>query len=211
MLDIKADVIPFRSEETCGDFFIVQENSNETFIAVCDIGGHGSINTGIGASIVKSCIESNINQKLDHIIHTVHSLSIVKNRGCVLFLARIYKELPVMEYVAIGNMSLKCIRDQKITNLKIQEGVIGYQIPQNIHTNIIKLWQNDKIIVATDGLSIYDNKLNISDYENKSATEVASIIITQFDRRHDDSLCLVVNFTNTSTNSYQNFESYNLE
>ena len=197
MIRYHEETAPFFSKETSGDFSLVLEDENIYFVAVGDIGGHGSENIYNLAQDVKGLVRKKYNDTLFSLLHKIHKQTKFKNNGMVLFVAKIYKKTPILEYINIGNVNVNILNKVgAVKKLDSQEGIVAYTIPSDIQTNLIKLNQDDRIIITTDGISssLDFNQISMMD----SCSEISSFIIKKFSYVSDDSLCLTIKYENGS-------------
>ena len=188
MIDYSEQDSPILSKDTSGDFSIVFEDEDFYFIAVGDVGGHGNKNVYSIAQKVKKLIHSNCKKPLSSILYFIHNQSDFKNNGIVLFLAKIFKNTPIIEYVNVGNIKAYIITKSTIKDLLIQDGIVAYTIPSEIQTNITKLNFDDKLIITTDGIG---NSIDFNYIKTLTkAQQISSHIIKKNALPNDDSLCL---------------------
>lgn len=198
MINYHEETAPFLSKETLGDFSLVLEDENMHFIAVGDIGGHGSSGVYDLAQDAKKIISKKYSGTLLALLNIIHKQNKFKNNGMVLFIAKIYKKTPILEYINIGNVNVNILnRAAGVKKLNSQEGIVAYTIPSDIQTNLIKLNKDDKIIITTDGVSSSLDFNQISTMNNSS--EISSFVIKKFSHLSDDSLCLTVEYNYSSS------------
>ncbi|RLA78772.1 MAG: hypothetical protein DRG78_14345 [Epsilonproteobacteria bacterium] len=193
MIKYHEETAPFLSKETSGDFSLVLEDENIYFIGVGDIGGHGSGNIYNLAQDAKELMRKKYSDSLFSLLHTIHKQTKFKDNGMVLFIAKIYKKTPILEYINIGNINANILSKVGVVKkLNSQDGIVAYTIPSDIQTNLIKLSQDDKIIIATDGVSSSLDFNQISMMH--SCSEISSFVIKKFSHISDDSLCLTIKY-----------------
>lgn len=198
MIEFYTAIKPFKSMETCGDFSVLLENDDHYFFAIGDIGGHGSIAVGKLKEFCEQAIKDHYTMPLSELLHFIHNLKQLKERGMTLFLSRIYKKTPLMEYTGVGNIRILLHRNNVFRELNIQEGIVGYTIPTNINTHLLKLIKGDRVLIATDGVSLHTNQLpGIISLESE-ITEIAENIVCRCGNQ-DDRLCSVIKFDLSSS------------
>ena len=194
MLKINAHIQPYTTLTECGDFYKIIELDKYFLLVIGDIGGHGSPRVYNIATKIKELIEINKEKNLKDLLALIHSLDNLKNNGMTIFMANIYKKLPIMSYCAIGNIKSFIYRDNNFMHLKSQSGILGYDIPKNIETNLIKLIKNDTLVISTDGVSIHDSQIEPLLKNKEDINLLPKKIISKYGKEEDDSLCFVIKF-----------------
>jgi len=186
MIGVDFLIKPFSTLNECGDFIAKFDHDDYIFVAVGDVGGHGSENVGHIANECRELLKNNFENELESILLEINRLQSIKERGLTLFLSKIYKNTPIVEYVCVGNQKGYLQRFEKVTQLDFQEGVVGYVIPEHIKTHVLKLKYGDNIFVATDGVSDYRSAL--------SAETTVSEILSQKSKSDDDAILVKISF-----------------
>lgn len=207
MLDFTVKIEPYTYQNECGDFYIYEEFEEYYLIVVGDIGGHGSQNIFEIANEIQMLILQNSDLEIGAIFKIIDGQKEIKKIGAVLFIGKIFKSLQILKYGQIGNIKGQFIREKKLTELFFQEGILGFNIPQTINTNILKIQKGDILLLTTNGLSLYNSKLqNI--LNQTSTVEIAQFCIDNFFKHNDDGLCFVLKYENQVTN--ENFSQKEL-
>ncbi len=201
MIDYSVNIKPYSSVNECGDFFEYIELDEYFLLIVGDIGGHGSYRVYQIAQSIKKVIQQNSNENIKNIIKTIHQSEFLKDHGMTIFIAQIFKNSPLLSYGAIGNTRSLIFRNNNFIQLHTQDGILGYDIPSTIKTNLLKLSNNDILIVATDGISLHQDKLVEELKRYKDATAISNYCITHH-TNDDDALCAVLKFDISNSNSF---------
>ena len=114
------------------------------------------------------------------------------------FIARVSNALPALQYICIGNLKLHIKRKDSLHPLKKQNGVLGLELPVHIEQNIVKLLDEDIIIVSSDGLNNYERHLVQNIDEFGDLHKLSEQIIEKFALKDDDAATLVARFKDTS-------------
>jgi len=195
MIDFSVNIQPYSYKNECGDFYLCEEFEEFYLIAVGDIGGHGSHKIFDIANETKELILNNNELEIGKIFEIIHTKKDIKRVGAVLFIAKIFKNLQILKYAQLGNLKGQFIREQKITDLYFQDGILGFNIPQSIKTNILKIQKGDIFIISTDGLSIHNSKLQ-NVLGQTSTHDIAEFCINNFAKNNDDGMCFVLKYEN---------------
>ncbi|RXK06475.1 ATP-binding protein [Halarcobacter bivalviorum] len=202
MLKVNVKIKPYSQTNECGDFYELLELDNYYLLLVGDIGGHGSSRVYSIATNIKELIIEHKTQSLRSLLTLIHSQDYLKNNGMTIFLAQIYKGLPMLSYCAIGNTKSFIYRNRKFLHLNSQSGILGYDIPRTIKTNLLKLLKDDILVISTDGVSIHDSEIEPLIKETRDINLLPEKIIQNFGKKDDDSLSLVIKFTNIKNKAF---------
>ncbi len=203
MIDLSVYIHPYSVKNECGDFYLYTELEDYHLLAVGDIGGHGSYKVFQIANEIKEYINNHKENNIQDLMKKVHQYPALKNVGMTMFLAQVYKNLPIVNYCAVGNTKSFIYRDKNILNLVSQEGVIGYDIPSDIKVNMYKILNNDLLIVTTDGVSFHGNENIASRIEKtKEINTLTKFFATQSNNDADDALCVALRFTKFKTKDF---------
>jgi len=193
MITISATSKPFSNKNESGDFYQYIELEDYFLLAVGDIGGHGSNRVYTLASKIQDIIEINKEKPLSKIITTVHEQDILHNNGMTLFLAQVYKNMPMINYCSIGNTKATIVRKNNFIPLHIQEGIVGYNIPTSIKTHMTKLSDGDILLVHTDGISLHKEQFMGTFRNIKNIDSITQYCVENFGN-DDDRLCVALQF-----------------
>lgn len=202
MIEVSVSVNPYSVKNECGDFYLLVELEDYHLLCVGDIGGHGSSTVYEIANKIKKLISNHKEKNIKDILKIVHESSFIKHTGMTIFLAQVYKKLPLINYCAIGNTRSLLYRDNNLLTLNIQEGIVGYDIPSHIEVNMLKLLKNDLLVVATDGVSFHNTKLITSKLKNTKDLDNVTEFFTHELKNEDDSLCMVLKFKEVNTSNF---------
>ncbi len=192
MIGVAAAVVPYRSPETCGDFFFHKGGSSHDLIVVGDVGGHGSPDLPRIAEECKETILHHREEDLRRIVPEVDRLTSLKKTGLVLCVARFHHRLALFEYVAVGNLKLYLVRDGTARQQPIQEGIVGYTLPSSLGVNAIKTARDDTLLVISDGISVRERWLNSLPWSGASFDELLSELTKPEHANDDDRIALLI-------------------
>jgi len=207
MISFYTAISPFLSHDTCGDFCVTAESDDYYFWSVGDIGGHGSKNTGELSRQCQEILREHHTLALDQLLERIHNDHTFRMKGMTLFLARVYKKTPLIEYLGVGNIRIIHVREGRFEVMKVQEGIVGYTIPGVINTCLKKLYKDDRIIVATDGVSLHAERLSRTLSHNFVIQNAADYIVEHFSN-YDDRLCSIMQYDVPSLGLYEQTETY---
>jgi len=193
MIEFSAKIKPYSVKNECGDFYLYLELEDYNLIVVGDIGGHGSFKVYDLACQMKEVIKKNKNKSLNEIIMSIHKQDSIKNNGMTIFIAQIYHSSPLISYCTVGNTKAILYRKNNIISLHSQEGIVGYDIPRTINTNLLKVLKDDTLVIVTDGVSFHNDEINNILNENLNSEDLAQSILNHCSN-DDDSLCAVFKF-----------------
>jgi signal transduction histidine kinase len=212
VLKINAQIKPYTTPNECGDFYDFIELDKYFLLVIGDIGGHGSPRVYNIATKIRELIEKNKKESLKELLTLIHSQDYLKTNGMAIFLAQVYKELPIMSYCAIGNTKSFLYREKNFIHLKSQSGILGYDIPRTIKTNLIKLLKNDTLIISTDGVSLHDSQIEPLLRSVKDINILPKKIVANYGKKDDDSLCFIIKFENLKNKNFSaKFQEENLQ
>jgi signal transduction histidine kinase len=193
MIELSVNTKPFSVPNESGDFYQYVELEDYFLLVVGDIGGHGSARVYELACSIQNIIEQNKEKSLAKIITIVHQQEMLHNNGMTLFIAQIYKTMPMINYSAVGNTKATIIRKNNFLALNIQEGILGYDIPSSIKTYMTKIFDGDILLVATDGVSIHKEQFMNKFKNTNDITLITKYCVEDFGN-DDDRLCLALSF-----------------
>ncbi len=200
MIKLSVNEKPFSVKNESGDFYQYIELEDYYLLVVGDIGGHGSNRIYNLACDIKNLIESNKELSLSKLIQLVHEQEMLHKNGMTLFLAQVYKNMPMVNYSAVGNTKAVIVRKNNLLPLHIQEGILGYDIPTSIKTYMTKISDEDILLVYTDGISIHKEQF-IDKFKNTKDIDLITKRCIEDFGNDDDRLCLALQF-NIKNNKY---------
>jgi serine phosphatase RsbU (regulator of sigma subunit) len=182
---------PLSGEEACGDNSVaIDVNRGGALFGVLDGLGHGTEAAKAAASGV-DVLRRDPTKQLDVLIQLCHR-ALGDTRGVAMTLARIDFETDMLSWTGIGNVSANLVakgpRGVEVrSSALLAGGIVGYRIPDTIHTQAISVRPGDLLVIASDGIA--------EDYlENIDFTASASVIVEQIIHRcgkdTDDALVL---------------------
>lgn len=200
MISYDSLVKPYSSFEGCGDFSVVIERSDSHLIVVGDVGGHGSYKIGQVAHFIEQLVNDNSAADIDYIFKSIANSQLSEKFGVMLFVGRIDKRLPLLNYICVGDLKIKVFRQNNWITLHSQNGMVGKHLPQKINRFASKLHDADLLSITTDGVN-----RNILEVVNKQSlasklTDLNKRIMQQAGSKSDDSLSLLIRFKQSNSN-----------
>lgn len=184
---------PMKSENICGDDFIVKKSDKNVLVAVVDGLGHGKEALEASGRALSS-LKQFTNESLISLMTTCHE-NTKGTRGVVMSLAIFDSSEDSMSWMGVGNVEGVLFRavETKETpkeTILLRGGVVGYKLPQ-LKASIITIERGDTLIFTTDGVNYsYSNNVNI----NQSTEEIAKYISDNYVDRSDDAQILVARY-----------------
>src|SRR3989338_5861372 len=115
----------FMKNEPCAGLGYIKESKDDLFFAIADVAGHGDGAHRLSLVIEKYFIETHKND-LVALMNGLHAL-LKRSRGAVGLAGFLYKETGAVEYVGIGNISMRKFGKKAIRVIS-NEGILGYVI-----------------------------------------------------------------------------------
>ncbi len=193
MIKLSVNEKPFSQRNESGDFYQYIELDDYYLLSVGDIGGHGSSRVYSLACDIQNLIELNKTAPLSKIIQLVHDQEKLHHNGMTLFIAQVYKNMPMINYSAIGNTKALILRKNNLLPLNHQEGILGYDIPTSIKTYMTKISDGDILLVYTDGVSIHKEEFLSKFKSTKDIDLITKYCVEDFGKE-DDRICVALQF-----------------
>jgi hypothetical protein len=193
MIKLSVNEKPFSQRNESGDFYQYIELDDYYLLVVGDIGGHGSGRVYALACDIQNLIEHNKTAPLSKIIQLVHEQEKLHHNGMTLFIAQVYKNMPMVNYSAVGNTKATILRKSNLLPLNIQEGILGYDIPTSIKTYMTKISDGDILLVYTDGVSIHKEEF-LSKFKNTKDIDLITKYCVEDFGNDDDRICVALQF-----------------
>jgi len=193
MILFNANIKPYTTLNECGDFYQYLELDDYFLLVVGDIGGHGSPRVYQIACEIKKIVELHKQKSIIEIVNLIHNQEILQQNGMTIFIAQVYKNLPIFNYCAIGNTKAKILRKNDAIPLHTQDGILGYDIPTSIKLHMRKISNNDILIVMTDGISFHKEQF-LRDIANSKNIELITKSCVDKFGNDDDRLCVALKF-----------------
>jgi phosphoserine phosphatase RsbX len=173
-----------------GDKAIVREAGNTVLVAVADGLGHGEEACRAASLATDVLATGPIRPPCDLVIDCHHALA--RTRGAVLTLAVIDAARSTMNWLAVGNIEGRHIRETNNGSaarhgLVLAGGIVGHRLP-HLHPTEVALRRGDILAFATDGIDpLFDMELS----PDLTPQQAARRILARCHRGIDDALVLV--------------------
>ena len=182
---------PIDGETESGDSYVVEHLPNGCLIAVIDGLGHGP-EAALASEMAVNLLKSNANETVTDLIKLCHK-KLMKTRGVVLTVAKLYALDDTMAWVGVGNVEgvlAQTNNNNKREYVSLRGGALGFEIPP-LRPNTIKVNKGDMLFFATDGI----HSGFVSDLElTGPIQQIADNILENHGRHNDDSLVLVARY-----------------
>jgi phosphoserine phosphatase RsbX len=180
---------PLSSEEACGDNSVaIDVNGGAALFGVLDGLGHGA-EAAKAAVYGVEVLRRDPGKPLDVLIQLCHR-ALGDTRGVAMTLARIDFETDMLSWTGIGNVTANLVvkgpRGIEVrSSALLAGGIVGYRIPDTIHTQAISVRPGDLLVIASDG--IVEDHLDDIDF-SASSLEIANKILRRHGKDNDDAL-----------------------
>ena len=181
---------PLGNDVSSGDTGLIREFDDKVFIAVIDVLGHGKKAQKVAGSC-EAFLESHYRMDLPKMMQGLHQ-HIKGSRGAVAGLCHLDLKTGDLKYVGIGDTVAR-IFGSKSTWLISHSGVIGYMIPKPSEQRG-ELQSGDILVLYTDGVKTHFGLKDYPDLPDDDARTIATRIIGQFGKDHDDALCIALRY-----------------
>ena len=179
--------------EPCADLGYIKENRNRLFFAIADVAGHGDSAHQLSQVIEKYFVKNYKNDLLD-LMNDLHAL-LKGSRGAVGVAGFLHKKTGAMEYVGIGNISVKKFGKKDIRVIS-NEGILGYVIPTP-KIKRLQLSAGEVLLLYTDGIRDYFERSECPDgLFDEDAKHIVNSIMKQFYKGNDDAACIAIRYNN---------------
>jgi negative regulator of sigma-B (phosphoserine phosphatase) len=154
-LDVGCAGVPITGEERSGDLAVFAPFAGGALVATIDGLGHGEA-AADAADAAAEILHAHAGKELARLFELCHA-ALRNTRGVVMTLASF--ELPAgrMEWTGVGNVEARLLRAAHGRGARhdgptVLGGVVGYQLPPTIRTNVVELEPGDAVAFATDGV-----------------------------------------------------------
>lgn len=187
---------PLSSENSCGDqSATIGVGGTAALFGVLDGLGHGE-EAARAAACGLAMLRSEPGKPLGVLIQLCHR-AMSETRGAAMTLARIdfeagAAEADVLTWSGIGNVTANLVAKGPTgarlrSSARLAGGIVGYRLPDTIHTQTIAIRPGDLLVITTDGIS--ENYVDSIDFA-ASAAVIAERILSRHRRELDDALVL---------------------
>jgi len=195
MINSAFSIEPYSTATGCGDFcHHVSLTTSDVFV-VGDLTGHGNpAFEPVTREISEFC--SAITDPLNLIELANDCANIVRQHqlSVSLFIGRFDRQLPLLQYVSVGDLRALRLRQTTRKSLATQQGSLGIHHPQQIKEFALKLNDKDRIVITSDGI----RQLPPAGIEQVAACatpdECLKLLFSDYMNRDDDSVALVADY-----------------
>jgi anti-sigma regulatory factor (Ser/Thr protein kinase)/serine/threonine protein phosphatase PrpC len=188
-LDIGVATRPFRSGQANGDAFVIKHWEESALVGVIDGLGHGHF-AHLAARAARNFVEGHYDLGLEQIFQGVDR-ACHATRGVVMALARFDWGQDKLLFASVGNIEAKIFPSPGEFSFRTLRGVIGFNAPKPVVTE--HCWSLDHALVMhSDGLESRWGQEACSGLAHRSASELASDLLNNLSKEHDDATVLVV-------------------
>lgn len=191
LIEWAAATLAKEGEQECADLFLVKPNERGVLLAAVDGLGHGSEARQASQKVI-NMLETEVDKSLIALIEDCHE-EIKGSRGVVLSIARINSSNSELSWLSVGNvegilMNKDAENEQRITQLVLRSGVVGYTLP-SLRVSVEKISAGDVLFFTTDGvMNEFAEGLNY----NRPIKETVKDAVQNYFKKTDDSLILAV-------------------
>ncbi|MCJ7542234.1 MAG: serine/threonine-protein phosphatase, partial [Desulfobacterales bacterium] len=186
---------PLNNDVFCGDTGIIKEFDNKVFVGVVDVLGHGEEAHEV-AAVCEDFFQKNYYLDLAETLKGLHE-HIKGSRGAVVGLSLLDLESGELQCTAMGNITIRKFGSSN-TRIISREGIVGY-IMSSPRIKKVKLYDGDVLVLYTDGVKEHFDQKDYPELLAHDARTIATRIMDQFGKEHDDALCIVLKYTRTGT------------
>ena len=184
---------PYMKNEPCADLGYFQENKDSLFFAIADVAGHGDNAHRLSLKIKKYFKDTQKND-LVALMKNLHGY-LKGTRGAVGGAGFLYKKTGVVEYVGLGNISLRKMGKKDVRTLS-NEGIIGYIIPTP-RIKRLQLSAGETLLLYTDGIKDHFHMDELPEgLLDKDAKHIAGGVMKRFYKGNDDAACISIRYKN---------------
>ncbi|WP_166267821.1 SpoIIE family protein phosphatase [Marinobacter caseinilyticus] len=176
-------------EEVSGDTGVIKQLGDELFIALVDGLGHGSEAHIAAAGAAKYLDGARLKNSLIDIMQGLHK-HLKGTRCAVVALCRLNQRTGMLNYVGVGNISVKIYAPKPIRFVP-REGIVGYII-STLREETLVLSEGAILVLHSDGLPAHLDFSEVVSRQGSSARDIAETLVSEFGKKDDDASCIVV-------------------
>ncbi len=179
--------------EPCADLGHIEENKDSVFFAIADVAGHGDNAHKLSLAIKRFIVKSP-KKDLVGLMNGLHAF-LNCSRGAVGVVGIFYKKTGVVEYVGVGNISMRKFgkKDERIIS---NEGIIGYVI-HTLKIERLRLTAGEVLLLYTDGIRDHFERNECPEgLFDKDAKHIVNGLIKNFYKGNDDAACIAIRYKN---------------
>ena len=183
----------FKKNELCADLGYFKENKDSLFFAVVDVAGHGNEAHRLSLAIKKYFIKSH-KTDLVGLMNGLHAF-LKGSRGAVGVAGLLFKRTGAVEYVGIGNISVRKFGKKNIRTIS-NGGILGYVI-RTPKIERLQLSAGEVLLVYTDGIHDYfDVRECPEGLFDEHAKHIVGGIMKHFYKGNDDAGGIAIRYKN---------------
>ena len=183
-------MLPKTGEKVCGDGWkVVGENKEFKLIALDGLGHGPEAHKATTAAIDEFITLTNVTPA--ETIKILHK-KLKGTRGVVGLVIHLNSMTKMVTYAGLGNMSARIIGMDKNKSCISYNGIIGYTMPNTMHSNQVNFERNETLIIYSDGLKSRWEFNQLPDILNHDGSILAASLYKDFTRNTDDLLVIVV-------------------
>jgi serine phosphatase RsbU (regulator of sigma subunit) len=197
-MDLKVDeklehsslIRPCMGERLSGDAVFFQPLEHGLFAAIIDVLGHGPDAHEL-THVIHAFLKRHATSDVVSLMTRLHQ-RLNGTRGAAVGLCAIDSAAGTIEYVGIGNTSLRRFGESE-TCLVSKDGVVG----QNMRTPLLQslnLESGDVIVLYTDGVSDRFTAAEYPSVLHHAPKDAVRVILDRFGKDHDDSACIAIRY-----------------
>jgi len=179
-----------RLESECGDIVITKDSIDQCLLIVIDVLGHGAGARKVAIE-AKSYIDKNYSKELIDLMEGLH-LHLKGSRGAVAAFCRVKMKEEILEYVGIGNISVRVLGPNN-TRMVSKDGIVGYMMSKPT-MKIARFSNKDILVMNSDGIKENFSVVELSDLLRASSQNIAEELHNRFGKQNDDASCLVFKY-----------------
>jgi negative regulator of sigma-B (phosphoserine phosphatase) len=180
---------PHPDEQVCGDHPIALDvHGTAALFGVVDGLGHGEA-AATAAQDAVAAVQRARAEPLDVVMQLCHR-ALTETRGAAMTLARIDFESDCLSWLGIGNVTADLLAKRPSgvevrASALLAGGIVGYRVPQSLHTHQVPIAPGDLLVIASDGIE--EGHFDSIDFA-APATAIAEQLLARYSRHSDDAL-----------------------
>lgn len=178
------------SESECGDMIIIKETNKTCLLVVIDVLGHGRDARAVALN-AESYVDQHSNHPLEDMMNGLHD-HLKGSRGAVAALCRVDYEEQILDYVGIGNITVRILGRNKMTMVP-KDGVIGYMMTSP-HLKRTTFTNEDLLLMYSDGIKEHFSLTETPGLLEGPSQTVADTIYKKYGKSSDDASCIVFRY-----------------
>jgi hypothetical protein len=190
---------PLPGEKACGDRpLAIDISPSAALFGVLDGLGHGA-EAARAAQRGVDVLRQDPDKPLGVLVQLCHR-ALADTRGVAMTLARIEFEAHLLSWTGIGNVTADLAAKSPggvaiRSSVPLAGGIVGYQIPETVHTQTVSMRPGDLLVMTSDGIA--GDFLTGIDFAAK-APVIADQILHDHAKGSDDALVLTARHRGTS-------------